>query len=172
MVTGRLLAALLVTAVLGTGTAVAQDPMELPDGDAGHVPSEARAGSPPLVKWGKWALLAGSLAMDLAAADAHREADDVYDALATRCSADEALCIAGEDGEYLNPETEALYQRSLSYDRRARRWLIGGQAALLGAAALFIYEFALPDGLPENIPFDPEVEVGARETRIGVSVRF
>ena len=128
--------------------------------------------SPPLVKWGKWALLGGSVAMNLMAADAHDQANDAFELIEERCETDETLCYGDEDGNYFDAETEALYQETLRHDRRARSWLIGGQGALVGAAALFIWEFTRPQSLPENIPFDPEVEVGARETRIGLNVRF
>ena len=43
---------------------------------------------------------------------------------------------------------------------------------MLGAAALFIWEFTRPKALPENIPFEPELEVGARETRLSLRVAF
>ncbi len=151
-----LLALALLLLALGARTAAAQE----------------RAPTPPLVKWGKWALLAGSVGMNLAAADAHDEADRLFGLIEDRCAADESLCYAGDGGRYLDAETERLYQETLRYDRRARSWLIGGQAALLGAAALFIWEFTLPDGLPENVPFDPELEVGARETRLGLRLEF
>lgn len=140
---------------------------------AAPVAAQQATGSPPLVKWGKWALLAGSVGMNLLAHDAHEEANDLFAQIEERCALDAALCFTWQDtGEYLNPETEALYQETLRYDRQARGWLVGGQAALLGAAALFIWEFTRPETLPENIPFEPEVEVGVRETRVGVNVSF
>lgn len=128
--------------------------------------------SPPLVKWGKWAMLGGSLTMNLLAADAHDQADDVFRLIEERCELDETLCYAADDGSYFDAQTEALYQESLDHDRRARRWLIGGQAALLGAGAMFIWEFTRPKSLPDNIPFEPQVSIGARETRLGLSVGF
>lgn len=153
----RILSALLLAALLlSPAAASAQD----------HRPS------PPLVKWGKWALLAGSVGMNLLAADAHDEADDVFAQIEARCAGDASLCFAGDDGRYLDAGTEALYQQSLRHDRRARAWLIGGQGALVGAAALFIWEFTRPKALPENIPFDPELEVTARETRLRLNLAF
>lgn len=129
--------------------------------------------SPPLVKWGKWALLGGSITMNLLAADAHDQANELFAQIEDRCAADAALCFAADgDGRYLDSETESLYQATLRYDRRARGWLVGGQGALLGAAALFIWEFTRPKSLPDNIPFEPEIEVGARETRLGVRLGF
>lgn len=151
-----LAAALLVAGLASPAAATAQE----------------RAPSPPVVKWGKWALLAGSLGMNLMAADAHSQANDVFEEIEARCAMDVTLCSEGDDGAYLDAGTEALYQETLRYDRRARGWLIGGQGALVGAAALFIWEFTRPKGLPENIPFEPEVNVGVRETRVGVNVRF
>ena len=128
--------------------------------------------SPPLVKWGKWALLGGAVTMNLLAADAHEQANDVFDEIEARCVTDETLCYADGAGNYADDQTEALYQQTLGHDRRARGWLIGGQGALIGAAALFIWEFTRPQSLPENIPFEPEVDIGARETRVGVNLRF
>ena len=73
-------------------------------------------------------------------------------------------------GTYLDPDSESLYQESLQHDRRSRRLLIGGEAALLGAAALFVWEFARPRGRPENIPFEPTVSYRNGVTRLGMRV--
>jgi hypothetical protein len=139
---------------------------------AGPVAAQQATASPPLVKWGKWALLGGAVTMNLLAADAHDDANDVFAVIEDRCAVDETLCYAADDGSYFNAETEELYQQTLRYDRRARGWLVGGQGALLGAATLFIWEFTRPKSLPDNIPFEPEVEIGARETRLSLRVAF
>ena len=138
----------------------------------GPLAAQEASPSPPLVKWGKWALLGGSITMNLLAADAHDAANEAFALIEDRCAADETRCITSDDGSYLDSETESLYQQSLRYDRRARGWLVGGQGALVGAAALFIWEFTRPKSLPKNIPFEPEIEVGVRETRLGLRVGF
>jgi hypothetical protein len=139
---------------------------------AGPAAAQQASPSPPLVKWGKWALLGGAVTMNLLAADAHDDANDVFATIEGRCAVDETRCYTGDDGTYFDAETEELYQQTLRHDRRARGWLVGGQGALLGAAALFIWEFTRPKSLPDNIPFEPEVEVGARETRVSLRLAF
>jgi hypothetical protein len=125
--------------------------------------------SPAPIKYGKWLLLGGSLGLNLAAAGAHEDADRAFDTLGARCAVDPTLCTIVGDA-YLDPESEALYQESLRHDRRSRRLLIGGEAALLGAAALFVWEFARPRGRPENIPFEPTVSYRNGVTRLGLQL--
>jgi hypothetical protein len=129
-------------------------------------------GSPAPIKFGKWLLVAGSIGMNLAAASAHSDADSVFGLLNDRCDDDHALCELGTGGVYADAESERLYQATVSYDRRARNWLLGGEAAALGAAVLFVWEFARPKGPPENIPFEPKVSIGVQRTEIGLAVRF
>src|SRR3954465_23106 len=125
-------------------------------------------GQGPLVKYGKWLLVAGSIGMNYLALQSHNRADDSFDALEQQCIASHALCTVGSDGHYTAPSSEALYQASLRYDRDARGWLIGGETALAGAAALFVWELTPPKGRPGNIPFEPEV----RSMRWGTGVGF
>jgi hypothetical protein len=125
----------------------------------------------PLVKYGKWLVVAGSIAMNYQAVLSHNRAEDAFDALEAACNANHALCTVGSDGEYTSPHIEALYQTSLHYDQQARRWLIGGELALAGAAALFIWELTRPQGRPDNIPFEPEVR-RMRGGGAGVGLRF
>jgi hypothetical protein len=133
-------------------------------------PLEAQS-SPAPIKYGKWLLLAGSLGLNVSAAGAHEDADRAYDTLRSRCALEPTLCtINGES--YLDPESEALYQEALRNDRRSRKLLIGGEAALLGAAALFVWEFARPRGRPENIPFEPAVSYRNGVTRLGVQMNW
>jgi hypothetical protein len=138
-------------------------------GGASFAAPLAAQGSPASVKYGKWLLLAGSLGLNVAAAGAHEDADRAYDALGRRCAVDQSLCSTA-GGVYLDPDSEALYQETLSNDRRARRLLIGGQSALLGAAALFVWEFARPKSRPDDIPFEPTVSIRNGVTRVGVAV--
>lgn len=137
----------------------------------GRAPLAAQ-GSPAPIKYGKWLLVAGSIGMNLAAASAHSNADSIFNQLHDRCDSDHALCELGPGGTYADAESERLYQGSVAYDRRARNWLVGGEAAALGAAVLFVWEFARPKGPPENIPFEPRVSIGSQRTEIGVALRF
>lgn len=125
----------------------------------------------PLVKYGKWAVVAGSVGMNYLALRSHNRADDAFNNLKALC-VDRSRCNVGPDGSYLDPEAENLYQSSLRYDRIARGWLIGGEAALAGAAALFVWELTQPKGRPGNIPFEPEVRSLRWGTGLGLRVPF
>jgi hypothetical protein len=129
-------------------------------------------GQGPLVKYGKWALVAGSIGMNYLALRAHNRADDAFHELESRCFANRDLCTVGPQGGYLNPEIEGLYQTSIHHDRVARGWLIGGESALAGAAVLFIWELTKPKGRPDNIPFEPEVKSLRGGTGLGLRVAF
>jgi hypothetical protein len=130
-------------------------------------------GLSPAVKYGKWVLLAGSVGMNYMAVRAHNRADDSFDALASRCNVDAQRCALGPTGGYADTEIEGLYQTPLRFDRRARRWLIGGETALAGAAVLFVWELTRPKGRPDNIPFEPEVRsLRAGGTGLGLRLAF
>jgi hypothetical protein len=131
-------------------------------------PAEAQG---PLVKYGKWAVVAGSVGMNYLALKSHNRAEDAFNNLEVLC-ADHSRCSLGPSGSYLDPEIENLYQSSLRYDRIARGWLIGGEAALAGAAALFVWELTRPKGRPGNIPFEPEVRSMRWGTGLGFRVPF
>jgi hypothetical protein len=126
----------------------------------------------PLVRYGKWLLVAGAVSMNYLAIHSHGRADDAFDALESRCLAARNRCDLAPSGRYLDPEIETFYQTALHYDRIARGWLIGGEAALAGAAALFVWELTQPKGRPDNIPFEPEVRSLRGATGLGVRVGF
>ena len=126
----------------------------------------------PLVRYGKWVLAAGAVGMNLLAARAHNQADDAFDQIEETCFLDPARCDLGPDGGYADRQIEGLFQSSLHYDRRARRWLIAGETALLGAAALFVWEMTRKTHKPDNIPFEPEVRSLRQATGVGVRVAF
>ena len=126
----------------------------------------------PLVKYGKWLLVAGSIGMNYLALQSHHQAEDAFDILEAACLQDRSRCAVGPDGSYTNPVTEELYQTSLHHDRAARAWLVGGEAALAGAAALFVWELTRPKGRPDNIPFEPEVRSLRGGTGLGLRVDF
>ena len=128
--------------------------------------------SPALVKYGKWILFAGALGMGYQAMQSHHDADDAFDALKDYCFDDTIRCQRGSNGKYLDPHSESLYQSSLSHDRVSRRWLIGGEVALLGAAGLFIWELSRPKRPNPNIPFEPTVGFRGARTEFGVRFGF
>jgi hypothetical protein len=130
-------------------------------------------GLSPLVKYGKWLLLAGSLTMNYQAVKAHNRAEDTFDVLESSCSADPQRCALGPDRAYADPEIEDLYQTTLEYDSEARLWIIGGETALAGATVLFVWELTRPKGRPDNIPFEPEVRsLRAGATGLGIRLAF
>jgi hypothetical protein len=126
----------------------------------------------PLVKYGKWVLAAGAVTMNLLAAQAHNRADRAFDTIEDACFLDSTRCIVGEDGAYADPAMEELYQTSLDYDREARRWLIAGETALVGATALFVLELTRKTHKPDNIPFEPEIRSLRRATGVGIRVAW
>jgi hypothetical protein len=124
----------------------------------------------PLIRYGKWLLAAGAVGMNLLAAEAHGDADAAFDQVETACFADPDRCALNVEGEYVDPSIEAAYQSSLHYDRVARRWLILGETALVGATAMFVWEFTRKTHEPDNIPFEPEVRVLRDATGIGIRI--
>jgi hypothetical protein len=126
----------------------------------------------PVVRYGKWLLVAGSATMNYLAIRSHNQAQDAFDGLEARCLASRRRCDLAPSGRYLDPEIENFYQTALHYDRIARGWLIGGETALAGAAALFVWELTRPKGRPDNIPFEPEVRSLRGATGLGLRVGF
>lgn len=126
----------------------------------------------PLVKYGKWVLVAGSAAMNYLAIQAHNDAEDTFDELEDQCNGAQSRCAVGPDGSYLDPAIEDLYQQTLQHDQAARAWLIGGETALLGAGVLFVWELTRPKGRPDNIPFEPEVRSMRGGTGLGLRINF
>jgi hypothetical protein len=136
--------------------------------------TSAAQGSPPLVKYGKWAVLAASVGLNVLAADAHNDANRAFDLIEARCATpNNALCDVDVRGTYVDPVTEGLFQETLRLDDRAERWLIAGEAALLGATALFIWELTRSkDSPPDNEPFAPIVQEFSHGIGLGFEVRF
>lgn len=134
--------------------------------------SLVRRSSPLLVKYGKWAMLAAAVGMGLKASSAHHAADRAFSRLESYCGSNPHNCDQLPSGSYSDPVAERYYQASLAGDRRARRWLFGGEATLLGAAGLFVWEFTRPKSLPKNIPFEPEIRWDGRVTRVGAKLNF
>ncbi|MEP7324716.1 MAG: hypothetical protein ABI836_02105 [Gemmatimonadota bacterium] len=149
---------LLLCLTLGAQSLTAQQPV---------VP-----GSPPLIKYGKWATLAAAVTMNVLAARAHTRADDAFHVITLACVQSTANCATLDDGRYADPLLEQKFQESLRYDRNARGWLIGGETALVGTAVMFIWELTRSKSRPRNIPFEPEVRTQAGQTTIGLHVPF
>jgi hypothetical protein len=128
---------------------------------------------PPVVKYGKWALLAGAAGLNLLALHNHHLADSTFAQLTDICTAaDHSRCLTGADGAYLDPGAEAIYQSAISADRRARAWLVAGETVLLGSAAMFVWELSRPKGRDPNIPFTPRVSVLGSRTMVGLTISF
>jgi hypothetical protein len=138
----------------------------------GLAPAAHAQSSPPLVKYGKWLLAAGAVGMNLLADRAHDQADEAFDQIEDACLADQIRCILNVEGKYADPAIEALYQSSLHEDRVARRWLILGETALVGAAAMFVWELTRKSHEPDNIPFEPEVRSLRQATGVGFKVAW
>ena len=135
--------------------------------------SSARAqGTSPLIRYGKWVLAAGAVGMNYLADRAHDRADNQFDILRSRCFDNRDLCALDGSGRYSDAGTEELYQASLRYDGHARRWLFAGETALVGAAAMFVYELTRHAPKPDNIPFEPEVRSLRQATGVGVRIGF
>ncbi len=134
-------------------------------------PAEAQ-GLKPVIKYGKWVLAAGAVGMNLLAARAHDRAEEAFDGVEARCGLEPRRCDLNVQGSYSDAEIETLYQHSLRYDRQARRWLIGGETALLGAAAIFVWELTRRTHRPDNIPFEPEIRSLRQATGVGVRFSF
>ena len=127
---------------------------------------------PRVVRYGKWALLAAAVGMGLKASSAHHDADRAFNRLESYCFDDQARCAQQSNGHYLDPVSESYYQTSLSGDRRARGWLLGGETTLLASAGVFVWEFTRPKHPTKNIPFEPTVRVDGPRTHLGLRISF
>jgi hypothetical protein len=127
---------------------------------------------PRAVHYGKWLALGGAVALGLLAQHEHDLAEQADGALRAYCFDDFSRCDLGPDGRYQDPVSEGYYQTTLTHDHRAGRWLVGGEALLLGAAAGFIWELTRHAGLPPNIPLAPAVSATPGTTRVGLRLSF
>jgi len=119
---------------------------------AQHAAAPWRQGA---VHYGKWLTAGAGAALTVMAAHEHSSSRRAWDELLAICRSADNACVRGGDGRYLRSDAEALYQRSVYYDRRANRRLLGAQASLLVTAALFILDLRRRTGDPDNIPFAP-----------------
>ena len=135
-------------------------------------PTVRAQGTSPIIRYGKWVLAAGAVGMNYLADRAHDRADEQFDLLRSRCFDTRELCALDGSGRYADSGTEQLYQASLRYDGHARRWLFAGETALVGAAAMFVYELTRHAPKPDNLPFEPEVRSLRQATGVGVRIGF
>jgi hypothetical protein len=127
------------------------------------------------VHYGKWATAAIALGFTVLAARENSNADDNWQQLRDLCRADNAACQQRSDGQYVVLTAELLYQKTLYYDRRARRRLIVGQVSLLTTAALFILDLRNQRRGPPNIPFhglEVTAEPEGSGARVGLRLTF
>ncbi len=128
-----------------------------------------------VVHYGKWAAAAAAVAFTAMGAHEHDNSNREWNRLLALCRADNADCLLGPNGRYVNPAAEQLYQASLHFDRRARTRLLAGQGALLAAAAMFIGDLRRQSSGPGNIPFAPLEVSGDPDghgARVGLRVAF
>jgi hypothetical protein len=125
------------------------------------------------VHWGKWLAAGGAVAFTLMGAHEHAQSNRDFNQLLALCRSDNANCLLGTNGAYVDPTAEQLYQSSIHFDRRARLRLMAGQATLLIAAGLFIADLTRHAGGPVNKPFAPlKVAVDERTGGALVGVRL
>ena len=128
--------------------------------------------SPPLIKYGKWVAFGASIAFGLEAQSEHQTADAAFQSLTNYCLDDFTRCNTGPNGHYVDPVSEQYYQTSLTHDRRAGRWLLGGEVLFVGAAAGLLWELTRPTGLPGNIPLQPVVQRTNSGLNVGATLTF
>jgi len=153
----------LVAVLAATAPAAAQAP-------GASATGEPRSG---VAHYGKWATAATAVTLTILGAREHRRSADQWDQLLAICNGNHQDCVLGPNGHYENPAAEAYYQASIHYDRRARTWLLGGQAALVVSVALFLLDIRRGKEGPDNIPLAPlEIAVDGFGTRVGLRLAF
>lgn len=132
---------------------------------AQHVPSFRRT----TVHYGKWLTAGAAVAFTAMAVHEHGFSRRDWDDLLVICRSSDNACARGVDGRYARADAEFLYQRSIYYDARANRRLLGAQGSLLVTAALFIIDLSGRNDEPDNIPFSP-LRVTVERTWDGANV--
>jgi hypothetical protein len=139
--------------------------------ESGSRDQQARPWYVTVSHWGKWPMLAGAIGFAAASLAQKSDADQVYDQLQAMCRDASVNCILGANGKYVKPEAEALFQETLRLDGKARRWMLGGEAALALSGGMFLIDLVAGHGEPRNIPFTP-FEVYTGRDRLGLQWRF
>jgi len=120
------------------------------------LPAGAQEAHPPrdwrsVARVAKWVLAGATIALGAYAYAEHHAADRAHAELRDRCDGVPEACEV-VDGRYSDETSEALHQRAVRHDRRARTGIVGGQITLLGGVALFLYDLRSDTG-PDNIPY-------------------
>jgi hypothetical protein len=136
---------------------------------AALAPAQAPPPRHAALHYGKWLTAGAAVVFTVMAAHEHSRSRADWDDLLALCRSTADACLRGGDGRYARGDAEARYQRSLYYDRRANRRLLGAQGSLLVTAALFILDLRGRNEGPDNIPFAP-LRVMAEPTRDGAAV--
>jgi hypothetical protein len=121
------------------------------------------------VHYGKWLTAGAAVAFTVLASHEHSHSRRAWTDLLTLCRSAMDACLLAADGRYIRSDAELLYERSLHYDARANRRLLGAQGSLLATAALFILDLRGRDDGPDNIPFSP-LRVTVEPTRDGAAL--
>jgi len=134
-------------------------------------PSLARSA----VHYSKWLTAGAAVALTVMGAHEHSYSRRDWNSLLVICRSADNACARANNGRYVDSNAEFLYQRSLYYDRRANRRLLGAQGTLLVTAALFILDLRGRNDDPDNIPFRPlrvSVEPATGAARVGLTLSF
>ena len=127
------------------------------------------------VHYGKWLTAGVAVGFTAMAVHEHGFSHRDWDNLLVICRSSDNACARGNDGRYLRADAEFLYERSIYYDRRANRRILGAQGSLLVTAALFIIDLSGRNAEPDNIPFRPfrvSVEPATGTTLLGLTLSF
>ena len=118
----------------------------------------------------KWVLAGATVALGVYAYMEHDAAERVQSQLRERCDSSPESCTV-VDGRYGDVESEALHQRAVRHDRRARTGIVAGQITLLGGVALFLYDLREDRG-PDNIPYPSPRRTALRDRTVILGARI
>lgn len=126
--------------------------------------------------WGRWPALAAAAGLITAAAIRNGDSKEALGTLEDYCREDFARCIVvegpdGSDPTYADPMAEELYQEYAALSRQARGYLLGGQASLLVAGAMFLVDLVHDHDDVDNIPYTP-FELYSTPSKLGLALRF
>lgn len=125
----------------------------------------------PVAHYGRWPALGVAAGLIAVAIHAHDQAASEFSDLLQLCHATPDQCRLASDGTYINASMEQRFQATLHDDRRASRWILAGQAALLAAGGMFVLDLLAYDREPKNIPYTP-IQVVPTPGRLEFRVPF
>jgi hypothetical protein len=157
----------VASVVLSAAGAHAQEATELPRRDPWLV---------SVSHWGRWPALAAAAGFITAAALRSGDSKEALGTLEDYCREDFSRCVVveGPDGSgpsYADPVAEELYEEYATRSRQARGYLLGGQASLLVAGAMFLIDLVHDPGDIDNIPYTP-FELYSTPRKLGLALRF